>query len=103
MASKQLEIIMNQVQQLSPEERLQLIKRVAASLGEVRQSGDRQYLVYGEYRDASGHESTEEDFKLAGWHPTEECLNGDKRPGIHRRQDIVGPQTAGLRRDSRRR
>ncbi len=77
MASKQLEIIMNQVQQLSPEERLQLIKRVAASLGEVRQSGDRQYLVYGEYRDASGHESTEEDFKLAEWHPTEEWLNGE--------------------------
>ena len=77
MASKQLEIIMNQVQQLSPEERLQLIKRVAASLAEANQSGERRYLVYGEYRNASGHESTEEDFKLAEWNPTEEWLNGE--------------------------
>ena len=77
MASEQLEIIMNQVQQLSAEERLQLIKRVAASLAEARPSGERRYLVYGEYRNASGHESTEEDFKLAEWHPTEEWLNGE--------------------------
>lgn len=77
MASEQLEIIMNQVQHLSPEERLQLIKRVAASLAEVNQSDERRYLVYGEYRSVSGHESTEEDFKLAEWHPTEEWLNGE--------------------------
>jgi hypothetical protein len=77
MASEQLEIIMNQVQQLSPEERLQLIKRVAANLAEANQSGERRYLVYGEYRNASGHESTEADFKLAEWHPTEEWLSGE--------------------------
>jgi hypothetical protein len=77
MASEQFDIILNQVQQLSPEERLQLIKRVAASLKEVKQSGEQRYLVYGEYRNASGRESTEEDFKLAEWHPTEEWLNGE--------------------------
>jgi len=77
MASEQLEIIMNQVQQLSPEERLQLIKCVAASLAEVKPCGERRYLVYGEYRNDAGHESTEEDFKLAEWHPTEEWLNGE--------------------------
>ena len=31
----------------------------------------------GEYRNASGYESTEEDFKLAQWNPTEEWLNGE--------------------------
>lgn len=77
MASEQLEIIMNQVQELSPEERLQLIKRVAESLAKGNKSGDRQYLVYGEYRNASGHESTEDDFKQAEWHPTEDWLNGE--------------------------
>lgn len=77
MASEQLEIIMSQVQQLSPEERLQLIKRVAASLAETKQSRERRYLVYGEYRNASSQESTEEDFKLAEWHPTEEWVNGE--------------------------
>lgn len=42
----------------------------------VRQTN--QYLVYGQYRNTLGREfSTEEDFKLAEWHPTEEELNGD--------------------------
>jgi len=65
MASERLEIIMNQVQQLSPEERLQLIRRVAESLAEGNKSSEHRYLAYGEYRNASGHESTEEDFRLA--------------------------------------
>ena len=77
MASEQLELIMNQVQQLSAEEQVQLIKRVAECLAERKNSGEGRYLVYGEYRNASGHESTEEDFKLAEWHPTEEWLNGE--------------------------
>ncbi|MEK6320131.1 MAG: hypothetical protein AABN33_00465 [Acidobacteriota bacterium] len=65
MASEQLEIILNQVQQLSTEEQLQLIKRVAVSLAERKKSGEERYLVYGEYRDASA--TAEEDFKLAEW------------------------------------
>jgi hypothetical protein len=68
MALEQLEIIINQVQQLSPEERLQLIKRVADSLANDNNSGEHRYLVYGEYHNASGDESTEDDFKLAEWH-----------------------------------
>lgn len=67
MASEQSEIIMNQVQQLSAEEQLQLIKRVAESLLERKTFGERRYLIYGEYPNAPGHESTEEDFKLAEW------------------------------------
>jgi len=77
MASEQLEIILNQVQQLSTEDQMQLIELVAERLAEGRHAGERRYLVYGEYRNASGHESTEEDFKLAEWHPTEEWLNGE--------------------------
>ncbi|MGI8838428.1 MAG: hypothetical protein ACR2H4_17570 [Pyrinomonadaceae bacterium] len=76
MASEQFEIIMSKVQQLSPEEQLQLIKRVAESLAERRKSGEKQYLIYGKYTGAVGHESTEEDFKLAEWHPTEEWVDG---------------------------
>jgi hypothetical protein len=37
---------------------------------------ERRGLVYGEFADAPGRMSTEEDFKLAEWHPTEEQLNG---------------------------
>ena len=71
MASEQFEIIMSKVQQLSPEEQLQLIKSVAESLAEGRKSGEKQYLIFGNYKGAADHESTEEDFKLAEWHPTE--------------------------------
>lgn len=72
MTSKQLEAMVNQVRQLPDEEQLQLIKRVAESLAESRKTGERRYLVYGEYKKAPGHESTEEDFKLAEWHPAKE-------------------------------
>lgn len=59
MASKQLEI--SQVQQLSPEEQLELIKRVTESLNNARESGEHRQLIYGEFKGARGRESTEED------------------------------------------
>ena len=71
MASEQFEIIMSKVQQLSPEEQLQLIKRVAESWAGGRKSGEKHYFIFGNYKSAAGHESMEEDFKLAEWHPTE--------------------------------
>ncbi len=77
MASEQFEIIMSKVQQLAPEEQFQLIKRVAESLAEARKSGEKQYLIYGKYKDVPGHESTEEDFNLTEFHPTEEWLDGN--------------------------
>jgi hypothetical protein len=80
MASEQVEIIMSKVQQLPPEEQLELIGRIAEGLAEIKRSdkepGEMRYLVYGEYRDTSGHESAEEDFKLAEWRPTEEWIDG---------------------------
>jgi len=63
-------VIVNQIQQLPDEEQLQLIKRIAESLAESKKTGERRYLVYGEYKNSPGPESTEEDFKLAEWHPT---------------------------------
>jgi hypothetical protein len=77
MASEQLEIVMNQVQQLSPAEQLELIKRVTEVLNNARGTGEHRQLIYGEFKGARGRESTEEDFKLAEWHPTEEWLNGE--------------------------
>lgn len=67
MTSKRLDVIVNQIQQLPDEEQLQLIKRVAECLAESKKAGERRYLVYGEYQNAPGRESTEEDFKLAEW------------------------------------
>jgi hypothetical protein len=80
MAASQLDLIMNQVQQLSVSEQLQLIKRVAELLGCAGQPQPArqpiQGLVYGKYKDAPGQMSTEEDFRIAEWRPTEKDLNG---------------------------
>jgi hypothetical protein len=53
MAASQYQLIAQQAQQLSPQEQLRLIQELAEQF------------------------STEEDFKLAEWHPTEEELNGN--------------------------
>jgi hypothetical protein len=81
MSTHQLESIMNQIQRLSSVERLQLIKRIADSLG-VEAVADKttdaeEGLVYGKYRSTTRKMSTEEDFRLAEWHPTERELNGE--------------------------
>lgn len=91
MASEQIEIILAQVRQLSQEDRRELLNR----LKEAGNNGDESVehpnltvgtqdisvreatgLVYGKYRDTGRPESTEEDFHLAEWHPTEEELDG---------------------------
>lgn len=76
MATAQIDLIMSQVQQLSPEDQAQLIKRVADLLVKSRTSEEGFGLVYGKYKDAPGVFSTEEDFRLAEWRPTEEELDG---------------------------
>ena len=79
MATSEYQLVVQQAQKLSPQEQLQLIRQLAEQLAE-REARPQQprYLIYGEFRDTPGREfSTEEDFKLAEWHPTEEELNGD--------------------------
>lgn len=76
MAASQLDLIMGQVKQLSASEQLQLIKRVADLLTQPRPQPQLLGLIYGKYQDAPGPMSTEEDFRVAEWHPTEKDLNG---------------------------
>jgi hypothetical protein len=68
MASEQLESVMSQVQQLSPEQQLELIKRVTEALNNTRGPAEHRQMVYGEFKGANGRESTEADFKSAEWH-----------------------------------
>jgi hypothetical protein len=73
-----LQNILNAAQQLSSQEQAQLIKHLADML--AMKTGAKQKiggLIYGKYRSQPQPESTEEDFRLAEWHPTEEELNGD--------------------------
>ena len=76
MSSGQLQAVIQQAQKLSPAERLQLIKHLAESLT-PQPVAEPRYLIYGEFRNSSRPMSTEEDFKLAEWRPTEEELDGD--------------------------
>ena len=79
MAASEYQLIVKQVEKLSPQEQLRLIQQVAEKLSqrEVKPQSI-QYLEYGKYRNTPGREfATDEDFKLAEWNPTEEQLNGD--------------------------
>ncbi|HEV8483772.1 MAG TPA: hypothetical protein VGV87_09505 [Blastocatellia bacterium] len=91
MASEQVEIIMTQVQQLSPDDRLELLNRLREWLDPSKEGGGRSPvpdahakevceavgLVYGKYRNTGRAQSTEDDFRSAEWHPTEEELNAE--------------------------
>lgn len=77
MATDQLQVTIKQIQLLSFDEQLQLIKYLADMLAASRSHrAAPRYLQYGKYRNSgAGRMSTEEDFKLAEWNPTEEELN----------------------------
>lgn len=76
MSAQELETIMTQVERLSPDDQLQLIRRIAEMLASASRAQQPRHLIYGEFRNASGKMSTEEDFKIAEWHPTEKDLDG---------------------------
>lgn len=75
MATNQLQVTIEQAQRLTFAEQLQLIKYLADKLAEAQPKHAVRYLEYGKYRDAARPMSSEEDFKLAEWRPTEEDLN----------------------------
>ena len=76
MSSNRLEVILDQVQHLSPNEQLTLVQRIIEYLLISKQERQGPGLVYGKYHSAADQMSTEDDFRLAEWHPTEEQLNG---------------------------
>lgn len=78
MATSEYQLIAQQALALPAEEQLRLIQQLAEKLSRSQKQDQPRYLVYGEFRDTPGREfATEEDFKLAEWHPTEEELNGE--------------------------
>lgn len=69
-----IEQIVAQTQRLSPDDRVRLIQRVAETLIPAIQKPDHRQLIYGEFR--GENMSTEEDFLIAEWHPSDEELDG---------------------------
>ncbi len=67
-----IEQIVGQAIQLPFSERLSLIHRIMDTL--PQKTEQRQFLVYGQFKGA--RMSTEEDFGIAEWRPTEAELDG---------------------------
>jgi hypothetical protein len=71
-----IEKIVNQAKQLSPQERVHLIQRLAETMLPATESTERSTSLW-RYGAFSGERmSTEEDFIIAEWHPTDEELDG---------------------------
>ena len=73
--SQELENIVTQIKQLSPENRLRLIQRITETLLKPTVSSKTQPLQYGKYK--GNRTSTLEDFAIAEWRPTNRELNGE--------------------------
>ncbi len=69
------EQIVQQVQQLPPDEQLRLITRVAGQLAGIVRARPTQRLVYGKFH--GDRLSTEEDFVIAEWRPTDDEIDGN--------------------------
>ena len=75
--SDPIESIVSQVRQLPFDERLRVIQRIAIDMLQAPPASQQHRLVYGKYRRAPDEMSTEEDFGLAEWRPSEKDLNGE--------------------------
>jgi len=77
MATVEIDSIKQQSRKLLPNQKIELIRFLAESLVSGKSGQEPQYLVYGKYRNSGRKPSTEDDFKIAEWHPGEAELNGD--------------------------
>ena len=67
--------IKDQVKDLPPEQKAELIKFLADLLADKpRQS---KMIEFGKYANSGRRMSTEEDFNIAEWQPSDEELNGN--------------------------
>jgi hypothetical protein len=73
MAQMSVEKIVAEIQDLSPQERLRLIRTVVDSLIKPEHAAESRRLIYGEFR--GGRMSTEDDFKIAEWRPQDRDMN----------------------------
>jgi hypothetical protein len=74
MAQTNVEKIVAEIQDLSPQERLRLIRTVVDTLITPGRPAEPRRLVYGEFR--GGRMSTEDDFRIAEWRPHDREMNG---------------------------
>jgi len=74
MAQTNVERIAAEIQDLSPQERLRLVRIVVETLMMPGRPAESRRLIYGEFR--GGRMSTEDDFRIAEWRPQDREMNG---------------------------
>jgi hypothetical protein len=74
MAQTSVERIVTEIQELSPQDRLRLIRTVVDTLIAPGRAAESRRLIYGEFR--GGRMSTDDDFKIAEWRPQDREMNG---------------------------
>lgn len=75
METTTISAIKDQVKNLPPEQKAELIKFLTDELAvKQRQS---TLIEFGKYANSGRRMSTEEDFKIAEWRPSDEELNGN--------------------------
>jgi hypothetical protein len=74
MSQTSVEKIVAEIQDLSPQDRLRLIRTVVDTLIMPGHPTESRPLIYGEFH--NGRMSTEDDFKLAEWPRQGQDLNG---------------------------
>lgn len=77
MATVELDILKQQSRKLLPKQKLELIQYLSESLTREPNRETPALLKFGKYSKTGLKPSSEEDFKIAEWHPTETELNGD--------------------------
>jgi hypothetical protein len=74
MAQTSVEKIVAEIQELSSQERLRLIRTVVDTLITPGRPAELRRLTFGEFR--GGRMSTEDDFRIAEWRPLDREMNG---------------------------
>jgi len=74
MAQTSVERIVAEIQDLTPQERLRLIRTVVDTLITPGRTAESRPLTYGEFR--GGRMSTDDDFRIAEWRPQDREMNG---------------------------
>ena len=75
MSTSGIGTLKERVKNLSPKEKVELIKFLTDTLS--ANAAEVQPIRFGKYRDSGRRMSAVEDFTIAEWHPTESELNGN--------------------------
>ncbi len=75
MATREIDIIKRRSKDLPPKQKLELIEFLTDLLAHKPQQ--TKMIEYGKYANSGRRISTEDDFKIAEWRPSDEELNGN--------------------------